>query len=251
MINDRIFAEGFKFKIFNYKKNSRTDNSSGVKTHFLAYMISGKADIIAQKEKIEVSDGEVFYIPKGLRYKSFWYGDSAVRFVSLGFEFFPIFDGIRYPLQKIQASESEKRAILRIAENGFTDTKKIGAFYSLLGTVAQRMQISTTDKKRELVFEIKRYMDLNPRENVSAIAKRFTMSESGLYSLFKNHSDTSLHEYKSRSLMNLAAELLTSNNSSVEEVSEALGFSSASYFRKCFKKFHGISPKEMRKKREI
>ena len=89
MINDRIFAEGFKFKIFTYKKNSRTDNSSGVKTHFLAYMISGKADIIAQKEKIEVSDGEVFYIPKGLRYKSFWYGDSAVKFVSLGFEFFP------------------------------------------------------------------------------------------------------------------------------------------------------------------
>ena len=251
MINDRAFAGSFKFKSFCYKKNARTDNSAGVKTHFIAYMLSGKADIIAQNERIEVSEGEVFYIPKGLGYKSFWHGESAVKFVSLSFEFFPISDGIRYPLQKISATDAEKQEIARAAQGGPIDTAKIGAFYTLLGSLAQKMQVSSTDKKRELVFEIKRYMDSNPRENISAIAKRFTMSESGLYSLFKNHSDTGIHEYKIRVIMSLAAELLTSSDSSVVEISESLGFSSESYFRKCFKKFFNMSPKEMRKKREI
>ena len=48
-----------------------------------------------------------------------------------------------------------------------------------------------------------------------------------------------------------ARELLTSTNDSVEEISRRLGFSSGAYFRKCFKKQFGASPREIRRHSEI
>lgn len=54
-------------------------------------------------------------------------------------------------------------------------------------------------------------------------------------------------EFKQRVLINKAAELLQTTDLPIEEISWRLGFSSPSYFRKIFKKYHTESPREFRK----
>ena len=52
-------------------------------------------------------------------------------------------------------------------------------------------------------------------------------------------------------LLERARDLLLSTDQPVESVSDELGFSSASYFRKKFKAHFGMTPGEMRKKYRI
>jgi len=51
--------------------------------------------------------------------------------------------------------------------------------------------------------------------------------------------------------MEEARRLLISSDISVESLSDVLHFSSGAYFRKCFKGYFGITPREMRKKYDI
>lgn len=249
MINDRIFAEGFRFTTFSYKKFKYNDVRAGAKMHFIAYMTSGNAKLVTEKESIYVSEGEIFYIPKGLRYESYWYGEPNIEFASLGFEFLPAFNAERFMAQTINTdNRGLKEEIIALAKKGALSSENIGELYTLLGKLIPQMQLSSTDRKSEFIIKVKRYISLNPQKNVSEIAKHFAVSESGLYSTFKKHSEQSISEYRNQVVMNIARDILTSSDTPIEEISESLGFSSGSYFRKCFKLHFGISPRDMRKK---
>ena len=51
-------------------------------------------------------------------------------------------------------------------------------------------------------------------------------------------------EYKNRLCVQNAEKLLLTNDLSIEEISEKMGFNSASYFRRIFRKYVGKSPRE-------
>ena len=248
MINDINFAKGFRFVVFSFKKYKYTDNTAGKNTHYLAYMISGKAKIVTEAEVLEVSEGDVFYIPKNLKYQSFWHGNPSIEFVSLGFEFLPAFHKESYALQKIEATESDKADMLALTKKDMRSVRKIGVFYSLLARFIPKMQRSFSNKQSDFVLRVKKYLSTHPRETVSSVAKHFAISESGLYSLFKQYSDVSINDYKEQIIMKEAGELLITTDTGIEEISGALGFSSSSYFRKRFKAHFGTSPREYRKR---
>ncbi len=252
MINDRIFAQSFRFTVFNFKKYKYNDNRRGAKTHYIAYMLRGCAKLVFDaRECVNISEGDVFYIPKGLKYESFWSGEQSVEFASLGFEFFPSFNSERFPAQTVNADNEDKSTIEILAKEGKVSAEKIGALYTLLGKLIPKMETATLDKKSVLVARVKKYIASNPNESIASIAKKFAVSESGLYSIFKKYSDQSIGEYRNRAIMNNALDLLISSDDSVEEISERLGFSSSSYFRKCFKSHFGMSPRDMRNKNRI
>ena len=251
MVNDINFAKSFRFVLFSFKKYKYTDNTAGKNTHFLACMLSGRAKIVTENEVLEVSEGDVFYIPKNLKYQSFWYGNPSIEFVSLGFTLLPAFHKESYALQKIEATESEKANMLALTTKDMRSVEKIGTLYSLLSRFIPKMQRAFSSKQLELVLSVKRYLSTHPRENVASVAKFFAISESGLYSLFKQYSDVSINSYKEQITMKEASELLLSTDTSIEELSGALGFSSSSYFRKRFKAHFGTSPREYRKRESL
>ena len=248
MINDRIFTDGFRFNIFNYKKYKRNDLRGGVKLHFIALMISGKASIVTENEVIDISEGDVFYIPKGLKYESYWHGSPNIEFASLGFEFIPTFSGDGYPTQTVDTDAKIKSKILDLARSGAHSPEDVGALYSIFGTLACNMQTTKATKQSELVMKVKKYISAHPLENVSEVAKHFTVSESGLYLAFKNYSEQTISEYRSQSLLETARGMLVSTDTPIAMISDTLGFSSDSYFRKKFKAHFGISAREMRKR---
>ena len=251
MINDTVFAQSFRFTTFNYNKFRYNDNRMGAQTHYIAYMIRGSARLVTESEQFSITEGDVFYIPRGLKYESFWSGEPNIEFASLGFKYLPAFNSENFKLQLIDADDTCKKSIVELAGCEALSCEKIGALYTIFGSLIPKMQHSSKDKTNEFLIRVKQYIAKNPNESVAKIAKRFAVSESGLYSIFKKHSDKSIGEYREAVVMNNAKELLISSDTPIEAISDKLGFSSSSYFRKRFKAHFGSSPREVRKKSGI
>lgn len=250
-MNSALFCKSFVFKTLHFSNYKYTDNSEGVRTNYLAYMTEGHARIRTETETVEISEGDVFFIPDGCKYRSYWYGDPKIEFISLGFGCMPDFEGRSYPPQVLPRDEKAVSAIREIAEKKVLDGTVIGQFYTLLGELLPHMSYRQRTGKSSLVDKATRLILSDPHRSVRALAKDCAVSESALYAAFKKSSDKSILEVRKQAVMERAAELLISTDDSVEEISRRLEFSSSAYFRKCFKAHFGVSPRAMRKKHEI
>ncbi|MBE6729298.1 MAG: helix-turn-helix transcriptional regulator [Ruminococcaceae bacterium] len=81
------------------------------------------------------------------------------------------------------------------------------------------------------------------------VAKHCAVNESTLYWAFKTAANKTPNEIKNKFLCQKAIMLIINTNKSVQEISDSLGFSSTSYFRKILKANTGKTPREIRKSR--
>ena len=70
--------------------------------------------------------------------------------------------------------------------------------------------------------------------------------EEALYTAFKRHGSTP-NQTRQELLVRKAKQLLTTTDSSVQEISDQLGFSSTSYFRKILHRQTGKTPTQIRR----
>lgn len=90
-----------------------------------------------------------------------------------------------------------------------------------------------------LTREVKDFETLN----VSSIAREFKINRSYLSQRFKYDKNYSLHEYILMIKLLRSVSLLESNNDiTIEDLSRKMGFSSADYFRRVFKRRIGTTP---------
>lgn len=247
MINDTVFSNSFVFRTFEFARHRKNDNMSGAKCHYFALMLEGTARLVSDDGMLEIETGDVFYIPLGKKYMSYWYEAPAIRFISLGFGYLPAFSGESFDMQKVACTEEEKELFHRIMAEEQMSAKKVGEFYTLVGLLLPRMRESDKRQPSELVRRARSVLLADPHISNAELAKRCTVSESALYLAFKRYSDVSINTYRVGVLMDSAKEQLISTDIPVEELSERLGFSSPSYFRKQFHTHFGVSPREMRK----
>ena len=247
MTNDIIFSKSFYFTTYRFLKYRHTDNSGGINKYYLAYMVRGRGRNSTENETVEISEGDIFFIPNGTKYHSYWYGEPEVEFISLGFTFFPNFEGRFYPTQVIDSRAEAIDIMRRIVDQDTLSAASIGEFYSLVAILLPLMTYKTNSKQGALVEKAKRYIAASPAESVSEIAKALAVSESALYAAFATHSEISINDFKKETVLRRARELLISTDLSVEEISRMLNFSSGAYFRKCFKEYFSTSPRDMRR----
>lgn len=210
-------------------------------------MKRGRAKLVSEKQTVFVREGDIFFIPNGCRYHSFWYGETTVEFISLGFGFMPNFEGRYYPTQVIKASREAIELINEIGKDSSPNCVTVGKFYTLAGMLMQNMSFAYKNPKTELIDKVKALIAEDPTLSVKDIARRCAVSESSLYSTFMKYSNKSIHEIKTDVIMQLGKAMLISSDRTVEQISDILNFSSAAYFRKCFREHYGCSPREMRK----
>lgn len=247
MIDDAIFCNSFVFNNFHFMKYKYTDNSTGIQVHYFAYMTKGSAKLCTKDDTVHIRQGDIFYIPNGCKYCSYWYGEPEIEFISLGFRFMPNFHNRYYAPQVIEKEKNEVKIMKEISQCGALDSLTIGKFYTLIGQLLPKMRFQYHDKQTELIENVKCLLTLHPNYAISDIARECAISESALYSAFRKHSDKSIHEIKKTVIMEAAKELLISTDYLIEEISRMLNFSSSVYFRKCFKEHFGVSPRQMRK----
>ena len=87
----------------------------------------------------------------------------------------------------------------------------------------------------------------NSELNVNFLAEQLNISRSGLFAKIKTLADATPNEMIQIIRLKRAAELLKENKYSISEIAYMVGFSSPSYFSKCFLKQFGIRPADYMK----
>jgi len=84
----------------------------------------------------------------------------------------------------------------------------------------------------------------NSQLSVNFVAEQLGISRSGLFAKIKSLADVTPNEMIQIVRLKKAATLLAGNKYRVNEVCYMVGFSSPSYFTKCFQKQFGVKPAE-------
>ncbi len=249
-MDNTFFCNSFGFRTILIRAFRHTDNSRGIDRSFFAKMKRGTGRILpASGGELRLCAGDVFYLPKGLKYHSYWYpdGNGAVEWDSYGFEFLPIGKDERFVMQKI-ACDSETEKLLDMIKKGQTATpESVGYLYLFAASVIPDMLRDFEQPTDKTLEKARLYISENFDFKVSELAHHCSMSESSLFALFRERAGMTPVKMKQQLQLECAVSLLGSSELSVEEIANLSGFHSAAYFRKIFKEHLGVSPTEKRR----
>ena len=254
-MNDIEFFKNFSFNRYEYHGLKNTDNTSGVNLHYIGYMLKGRGIITTANQTVELFEGDMFYIPKRLKYRSEWIGENNglgnVELDSIGFLYFPTIDSDGYVLGKIDYTDDEFELFKPLSESKDVNIDSIGRMYSFLGKIQCKLKKSTANRCSETVERVLQYMNADHTLTIPEYAGLCGISESLLYHYFKEYSNETPNDARQRIACEKAKIMLSTSNVSIETICDTLSFSSASYFRKTFYKHTGKTPSEVRKESKI
>lgn len=248
-MNNQQFFQSFNFRKIAFNRNHHKDNytNQGAPTNFIGQLIKGSAKLVSKSETVFLKENDIFYIPKGCHYHSYWYTNenSELEWYSFGFDYLPLLNNGSYALQKIVPNIAGFNNLKNIEDDLTVNASTIGYLYCFIGNVLPDMKRS--DKPHEILTDkAVEYMHKHSDFKMRDVAEYCNISESSLYSIFKKHMGKTPNEIRQEILCEKAKELLITTTLTVEEVSNKLGFSSSSYFRKILKKHTRLTPKEIR-----
>lgn len=245
------FCKSFSFRLLQKKYSSHTDNSAGISCHFIARMRKGSARFVTLSGNVmNFECGDIFYLPIGLRYHSYWTPDvyeKAVEWESYGFRNFPLLSSAQYEIQQLHPDDEAVGYLDGLYRNCSVSPESVGLLYLFLGKVLPSMQETDQNPKANLLLKAEQYIREHPDFHVKEVAQFCGISESGLYALFRNHANITPIDMKNKLLTEQAVQLLSSTDLSVEEISDQLHFCSSAYFRKIIKEQTGKTPTELRR----
>lgn len=250
-MNDIIFTSNFVFLTMAFDKFHYTDNRCGVQRHYFAQLLSGRCKICAADATVEINEGDIFYIPVKCRYQSNWYGEPEIKFISLGFPYLPNFNNCTYPVQTIPYNEKATELLHFLSNRRQLSPYDIGQLYTLAGILLPLMSHKPLCRTREIVEQTKEYLLKEPFAKTSELAKRCAISETALYGAFQKSSDITPNQMRNQIVLEKAKDILITTDEPIELISDLFQFSSASYFRKKFKQYFNMTPREMRKRYRI
>jgi len=241
------FYRSFYFTEHRFTKYKFTDNMQGIDTHFIGYMRKGHARLVSAQKETEIKEGDLFYIPIGCRYKSYWYGEPEIRFDSYSFVHFPAKDGTAFEHQTVPMTAEGYRHLEALAEDKQIGCASVSHLYALFSEMLPHLLPVKNGTHGALLEKAKRYIEENPKFIAKDLARHCGISESGLYLLFKNELGKSPVAFKNSVLAERAVLLLSTTDMPIEEIGQRLGFGSAAYFRKVIFSLYGKTPHTIRK----
>ncbi len=227
------------------------------------YVRNGKGTLVIGKNKYEVRAGELFFIPPDTpmmyypdetepwRYFWFYLRDVTTEMIA---------GAMGFSEKKPIIAPSETRLITSLLDRLFAEEgtmsemyyKALSVLMQMLATIAGGNANTDGESKKEgIVKRAKEIIELNYKESdfsVEIIAKMLYISRSKLNRAFKEIVGMAPVAYLALVRMNHATEFLDRRDWSVKELSMAVGIKDEFYFMKQFKKVHGMTVKEYRKK---
>ena len=119
----------------------------------------------------------------------------------------------------------------------------------LPGDSQQQETAETVNQEPELILQVRALVDQHLEDGeygVEQLARDLCMERTGLYKKLTALTDTTPVAFIRSIRLRRAAALLQEGKLTVNEIAERTGFSSPSYFTKCFKKEFGVLPSEYR-----
>ena len=102
------------------------------------------------------------------------------------------------------------------------------------------------DYKNHIVVNVKKYIveHIEEKLTLNNVAEVFNISPNYLSILFSKHNDVGFSDFINQSKIEAAKKMLEDGDLKVYEISDILGFESAFYFSRVFKKITGLSPRD-------
>ena len=238
--------DDFRFERFSFRDSHETVPKNSPH-HYLILPISGSGRIETQAETLPLHPGQICYIPKGLRFGSSWQGNPHIEYLSFAFSNLPEAEQRAYELQVI-AQTNDVLSLLQSlpTDPALLDSLALSRFYEALSQITKALRYSKSAAHSKLAEMAIHHIRRQPNAAIADIAKICGVSQSYLYTEFRNATGTTPNRYRNRILAQLAVELLTSTDMTVESISEKLEFSSPSYFRKVIRQLTGRTPSQIR-----
>ncbi|WP_299435095.1 two-component regulator propeller domain-containing protein [uncultured Maribacter sp.] len=108
--------------------------------------------------------------------------------------------------------------------------------------------VNTTSLDKEFIEKVLNYINeniSNPELSVEILASELNLSKSQFYRKIKALTSQTANEFLRNIRLQKAKQILEIGSANVGEVSFKVGFSSHSYFTRCFKNYYGILPTEV------
>ena len=151
--------------------------------------------------------------------------------------------------QKEQAiqeiTEQKEQEIKEVAEQKEQEIKAINARMEEELHNARIHFMILTDKDQNFLDNLEKAVErnyANPDFAIDDLAEEMGVSRSSLFNKIKALADVTPNELIQIVRLRHAASLLDSGNYLVSEVCYMVGFSSPSYFAKCFQRLYGVTP---------
>lgn len=240
-------------------KGAVCDFRNSPRPHYcMGLVFRGKGVFEFSGGRAEVSPGELIFVPVGSRYRSVWTGEPDAFYVSMHFFFAgraPFPPDKVVPVQKLclddvpAAKEAFLYALQHFAGTIPEQMKTVGIFYDVMADILPRLSYVGGKKKDARIDVAVDYIETHYREkpDVRFLASLCHMSPSHFHACFKAREGVPPVEYRHRVCIRQGILLLLRGGRSMEEIAEELGFESAAYFRRVFRKVTGKSPREYKK----
>jgi AraC-like DNA-binding protein len=224
----------------------------------IAVMQKGCGRFVASGETVEVTCGQVFFIPAGSRYTSYWHGTEEIIYFAIHFHFdnwYSKFSPQRFCIQKIETLSSDvffhhfENIRKYVSCDGYERLKAYGSFYHLYAEVLPLLDCAKLKNTAlERIRNAVDYIEHNSEKEftVKYLAQMCHLSESRFYALFCRALGCSPIAYRNIVRIRKAL-IMLGKQYTIEEIATKVGFSSAIYFRRVFKEIMGRLPSEYRK----
>ncbi|WP_347814325.1 response regulator [Alkalihalobacillus sp. LMS39] len=115
---------------------------------------------------------------------------------------------------------------------------------------AQLLHLKLNDQSEKPVSKAMHYVNANVNKpfNLKDVAQHVHLNPSYFSALFKEQTNLTFSEYVTRIRIQKAKNLLLTSDLSIEEVAEAVGYSSAKYLIKIFREYEGVTPSKYKRK---
>ncbi len=243
----------------HYSSPQYFDACGGVGNSAFVFVVCGSVTVNSPQGSIHAEEGELIFLPEGLRFSAAWRGSPEIEYYSL-----------RIISKQVNVSESAAGfALQRVelpaeldvgdmiaeiyrlfeSEERINMLRGLGIYYNFYAEALPLLKQAESRIYSSITVTATKYIDNHFAEDFSVdeLAAACGISESRLYHIFKEELSTTPTKYRNSLRIEHAAADLRIAWLTIEDVAERNGFNSAAYFRETFKAETGMTPTEYRR----
>lgn len=235
-----------EIQIFHQKPTIRQQRHNSRKPNGFVYVLRGKCRFSSENGSFTMEPDALCYLPKGSNhlYEILDEDTEIYRIdftVTVNGEIAVFSDG---PMLLAEKATAECMEIMHKMANNYTIIQNSVAKMELLCALFRSLARSAASRKR--TAPAVGYLQKHPaqRISVSELARLCNLGTAQFYNLFQAEIGMTPLAYRDSLLLQRAETFLQDGNFSVGEVADILGFESAAYFSRFFKKHRGLPPSE-------